>query len=245
MKKRIHDIDLFLKYPVEVQKELFTQLIRTARKTEFGLKYGKWTYYYPNGKVRNKAEYDSLGKSGKWIFYYKNGAKQQTGKYSKNIPSGAWMYYYSSGQLKRSEYYRKGKLNGEIIEYDSLGNEILKANYVRGIKEGDWFYNYGDHIEKGVYSMDDRDGTWREFYTSGKKRFIGLYKDGEPLKKHQYFYENGRLYKVEKYRSGRKHGTWFVYDRNGYVIEKRKYKYDKLIMMNDEAVKEKKSKNGE
>ena len=40
MKKRIHDIDLFLKYPVEVQKELFTQLIRTARKTEFGQKYG-------------------------------------------------------------------------------------------------------------------------------------------------------------------------------------------------------------
>jgi len=40
MKKRIHDIDLFLKYPIEVQNEIFTNLVKTARKTEFGKKYG-------------------------------------------------------------------------------------------------------------------------------------------------------------------------------------------------------------
>lgn len=40
MKKRIHDIELFLKYPVEVQKEIFSQLLRTARKTDFGQEYG-------------------------------------------------------------------------------------------------------------------------------------------------------------------------------------------------------------
>lgn len=40
MKKRIHDIDLFLKYPFEVQSELFTNLIRNARKTEFGREFG-------------------------------------------------------------------------------------------------------------------------------------------------------------------------------------------------------------
>ena len=40
MKKRIHDIELFLKYPVEVQNELFVQLLKTARKTEFGKDFG-------------------------------------------------------------------------------------------------------------------------------------------------------------------------------------------------------------
>jgi hypothetical protein len=39
MKKRIHDIDLFLKYPVEVQNEIFSNLIKTARKTDFGREY--------------------------------------------------------------------------------------------------------------------------------------------------------------------------------------------------------------
>jgi hypothetical protein len=40
MKKRIHDIDLFRKYPHEVQGELFQNLISTAKGTEFGKKYG-------------------------------------------------------------------------------------------------------------------------------------------------------------------------------------------------------------
>ncbi|MCU0396819.1 MAG: GH3 auxin-responsive promoter family protein, partial [Cyclobacteriaceae bacterium] len=39
MKKRIHQIELFMKYPHEVQDELFRKLILTARPTEFGLKY--------------------------------------------------------------------------------------------------------------------------------------------------------------------------------------------------------------
>ncbi|MEJ8757591.1 GH3 auxin-responsive promoter family protein [Pontibacter sp. H259] len=40
MKKRIHDIDLFRKYPHEVQNELFQNLINTAKGTEWGKKYG-------------------------------------------------------------------------------------------------------------------------------------------------------------------------------------------------------------
>ncbi len=40
MKKRIHDIDLFMKYPNEVQEELVRKLIRSAKKTAFGIGYG-------------------------------------------------------------------------------------------------------------------------------------------------------------------------------------------------------------
>lgn len=40
MKKRMHQIDLFMKYPHEVQEELFKRLITTARNTEFGRTHG-------------------------------------------------------------------------------------------------------------------------------------------------------------------------------------------------------------
>lgn len=40
MKKRIHQIELFRKYPHDVQQELFKKLIQTAKNTEFGKKYG-------------------------------------------------------------------------------------------------------------------------------------------------------------------------------------------------------------
>jgi len=40
MKKRIHQIDLFMKYPVEVQGELFHNLIDEAALTRFGVDHG-------------------------------------------------------------------------------------------------------------------------------------------------------------------------------------------------------------
>lgn len=38
-KKRMHQIDLFLKYPIEVQEETLLKLLSTAEKTEYGAKY--------------------------------------------------------------------------------------------------------------------------------------------------------------------------------------------------------------
>ena len=40
MKKRVHQMELFMKYPHDVQDELFNRLLMTARPTEFGQKYG-------------------------------------------------------------------------------------------------------------------------------------------------------------------------------------------------------------
>lgn len=39
MKKRIHQIELFKKYPLEVQQELFDKMIHSAEHTEWGLKH--------------------------------------------------------------------------------------------------------------------------------------------------------------------------------------------------------------
>ena len=39
LKKRKHQVELFLKYPIEVQKELLYKLIRKAKDTELGRKY--------------------------------------------------------------------------------------------------------------------------------------------------------------------------------------------------------------
>jgi len=48
MKKRMHDIELFMKYPLEVQEELFKKLITTARNTEFGRTHGFADIYTQN-----------------------------------------------------------------------------------------------------------------------------------------------------------------------------------------------------
>ncbi len=40
MKKRIHQIELFMKYPSEVQHELLEELLKKAKKTDYGKQYG-------------------------------------------------------------------------------------------------------------------------------------------------------------------------------------------------------------
>src|SRR5690606_11262652 len=40
MKKRIHQIELFMKYPHEVQEELLRKLLQMGEQTEFGKAYG-------------------------------------------------------------------------------------------------------------------------------------------------------------------------------------------------------------
>ena len=39
LKKRFHQIDLFLKYPNEVQNELLFSLLKFSKDTEYGKKY--------------------------------------------------------------------------------------------------------------------------------------------------------------------------------------------------------------
>ena len=39
LKKRIHQIQLFMKYPNEVQQELLHNLLNVSSKTEIGIKY--------------------------------------------------------------------------------------------------------------------------------------------------------------------------------------------------------------
>ena len=39
LKKRIHEIELFIKYPIDVQNDQLKNLITFAKNTEFGKKY--------------------------------------------------------------------------------------------------------------------------------------------------------------------------------------------------------------
>ena len=39
MKKRMHQIELFIKYPIDVQSEWLLNLIKDAKNTEYGKKY--------------------------------------------------------------------------------------------------------------------------------------------------------------------------------------------------------------
>jgi hypothetical protein len=62
MKKRMHQIELFVKYPNDVQTEWFTKLLDAAKDTEWGRRYGYADIYSPEEFRRRVPikEYDDL-----------------------------------------------------------------------------------------------------------------------------------------------------------------------------------------
>lgn len=62
IKKRLHQIDLFIKYPYDVQSELFFKLIEAAKDTVWGRKYGYSSIRTPE-EFKNRVplqDYDSI-----------------------------------------------------------------------------------------------------------------------------------------------------------------------------------------
>ncbi len=74
MKKRIHQIELFMKYPHEVQMEWFRKLVQSARSTEWGTRFGYASIHTPED-FRTRvplSDYDSLRP---WIERMRKGEK--------------------------------------------------------------------------------------------------------------------------------------------------------------------------
>ena len=67
---------------------------------------------------------------GKWIFYFPNGKIETKGKFRNGKRVGKWKYYYESGSLKQiSRYSRDGERSGKWIEYEENGDIIRVVNY--------------------------------------------------------------------------------------------------------------------
>lgn len=199
---------------------------------------GKWTTYYPNGKLLSTGTYLNGVQNDLWIYYYPNGKKEQEGKYRNNLPYGPWTWYYANGQIKRTENYNpQGKLEGTMVEYDSTGTEIARGEYYEGLQEGPWFYQVGDHKEVGSFTIGQPDGMWYHYYKNGKTAFSGVFEEGIPKGKHIWYHTNGIKKKIGKYNGGVPHGVWRSYDEMGEVTEEIVYKNGEIVKINGFKIK--------
>jgi hypothetical protein len=155
IKKRIHQIDLFMKYPHEVQEEWFKKLIQTAKDTEWGKKYG----YESIGSVATFSErvpvstYEDLKpyidrlREGEqnllWpeeVKWFAKSSGTTAGK-SKFIPvseSALNDCHYKGGKDMLSMYFNQfpeaGLFNGDGLAMGGSGNirEVSNTSYYEG-----------------------------------------------------------------------------------------------------------------
>jgi antitoxin component YwqK of YwqJK toxin-antitoxin module len=71
---------------------------------------GTWQYYYENGQLECKGDFNDDKPTGKWVWYYKNGVKKSEGIFIKGKPEGKWIQYDKSGYTKLIIKYNAGEL---------------------------------------------------------------------------------------------------------------------------------------
>ncbi len=193
-----------------------------------GKKQGEWTYFYKSGKTKSVGSYKNSRRVGKWEFFYENGKTEQTGQYNKRgKATGTWHWYYPNGEVLREEAFENGKLNGKFVEYDISKNEIVKGQYVAGVRTGLWKYNIGDEIQEGEYRNNRKTGLWRILFAENKSlKAEGKYIDGKENGRFRYYYENGKLKMEGEFSMGKRHKTWNFYNEDGTLRISISYKFD-------------------
>jgi uncharacterized protein len=95
-----------------------------VKRSEGGLSFvsrkehGLWTYWYPNGEVREEGRYDDGVRVGVWTQWFPNGQRRNRGERVKNAAAdagerhGVWTFWHPSGELAARGVYEHGRREG-------------------------------------------------------------------------------------------------------------------------------------
>ena len=172
--------------------------------------YGRFTYYYKNGKVKSFMDYSDEGKIARSEVYSDNGKKLAEGRYVDKEKDSTWVYYNSYGKIQSIENWIGGKKHGvEII-----------------------FLASGDTSEVKYWKNDQQHGPWRQYYDNGTYKMKARMVDHEFEGEVTYFFKSGKKNIKGRYVNGFREGTWYHYHEDGSIEMQ-------VLYRNGEVVKEK------
>lgn len=192
---------------------------------------GNWEFFHKNGKLASKGSYENGKKEGKWKYYYDNGICERKGAYKKGLKIGDWKFYYKSGKIEKK---------GAFIPYEKALIKLKKKLRDKA-KIGKWeFFNDKEKLKKtALYTISENNKYLKEevkeFYSTGRLKFQGVFKDGEEDGVHQDFFESGRLKYEITYKEGYRSNVIQYYDvkdrlkiemqfdEDGYILNVLKY----------------------
>lgn len=194
-----------------------------------------------NGTVKNHHLH------GRWQSWYNSNRLCDSGSFVKGIPHGEWKYWDSNGQLLAIRHYDANKL-ARIKEEISRGNPKstlypITVLYKKNSQHGEQYmkagYSFGftDHhtgklsLQQAVTNnvIDSKryrpvfdeclhHGLYMNFYSDGRVKDSGYYKNG--LRDGIWLQRNssGNSYLLGSYKNGVKQGEWKQYNESGRLM---------------------------
>ena len=186
--------------------------------------------HYSNGQLIEKISYKKGLKDGKFTGYYPSGKVEYVKRYEEDKPMGKWKFVREDGTTKKIEVYETGKKNEEWITYEKNGDVYYQFWDMDSLvsEYADLHYPNGQLIEKISYKNGQKNGKFTGYYESGQKKHIRTYKDDKLEGKFADYTESGQILRKQNYVNDLLDGSSKEWYLNGEVKVKTSYKAGKL-----------------
>ncbi|MFT3740052.1 MAG: toxin-antitoxin system YwqK family antitoxin [Breznakibacter sp.] len=106
--------------------------VSAKEQYKMGIKHGKSTIFYPNGRVAEEVTWADGKKEGLWLQFYESGKiKMESGNRNDN-PHGPYKYYFENGKQEVNGLYQDGLENGNWTFYKEDGKFDYELEFEKG-----------------------------------------------------------------------------------------------------------------
>lgn len=162
---------------------------------------GEWTYYFDNGKQKEKSFLKDGEIEGKVQTWHTNGQPSMVYEMKKGLQEGIEKNYFFNGKLRSEGTYSNGKKNGKETGFNYKGYKITEA----------------------TYTNDELNGPAISFYENGRLKDSMFYKAGLPEGVFEKYNPDGAVIETGSFLKGQRHGEWTLRYNDGVVSEKTQY----------------------
>lgn len=204
---------------------------------------GETLIFWPNGKLKQKLNYQNDKFDGPNYTYHLNGARSGLYPRKNGIADGVEEEYNSASNLVSRTPYKDGMIEGTSVYIDYgtgfrrdiayvknhrsglmtekwlNSNKKLEANYVDSLLNGSfrkWYANDKPEWE-GLYKNDIQVGKWSSYYADGTKSAEGEFDEsGNAIGIYYEFGPEGKLdQRISGYKNGKPDGIQTFYYPDG------------------------------
>ncbi len=159
---------------------------------------GQWSFYSKkNGKTFLKCTgtFKKGMKHGRFTIFFPNGKKHQIAYYRNDMLNGPVTKFSTRGIPRYHIFYKNNKKHGIYREYFPDGKPKEFSQYNNGIKDGpeNKYSPNGKRISMGKYSNGKKNGLWQYKYDNGRIKAKGYFKDDKKVSKWKYYDEDRNI----------------------------------------------------
>ncbi|WP_108423681.1 toxin-antitoxin system YwqK family antitoxin [Flagellimonas amoyensis] len=187
--------------------------------------------YYPNGKIRERAQMVNGNLHGSYTSYFENGTISTLGSYQNGKQSGEWTQNYQDGNIGRKIRFENGQAT-YLQEY-GYGKVLQEGQILGDKKHGEWklYFPTEDYLLKNTppktrviehYKDDTLHGEHKEFHEDGSVSMIIDYNEGK-ITRNRSFWANGQVISDCTYVNGELHGQCISYEEDGSLWLENNY----------------------